>query len=173
MTGPRIVFLLGFLGLAACSGAERDITLHDMRSGKRQPEEFSILPVKPLQQPESYAELPTPTPGDANLSDPTPKADAVAALGGRPGLLSTSGVPASDAAIVNHASRFGRQADIRAVLAAEDLELRRRKSRFTWSIVPRDDYRRAYRSMLLKPYAELYRFRQAGVRTPSAPPEDD
>ena len=171
MTGPRMVMLLGLLGLSACGGWERDITLHDLRTNQRQPEEFSILPVKPLEQPESYAALPAPTPGSANRTDPTPNADAVAALGGNPARLSASGVPGADAGIVNHASRFGRQGDIREQLAAEDLEFRKRRSLFTWSIVPRDEYYRAYRRQSLDPYAALEAWRRAGRATPSAPPE--
>lgn len=172
MTGPRVAILLGLLAVSACSGrGERDITLHDLRTNQRTPEEFSILPVKPLQQPDSYTQLPTPVPDGANLTDPTPKADAVAALGGNPGRL-TSGSTAGDRGILGYAGRFGTDSNIRSVLAAEDLERRKAKSRFTWSIVPRDDYRRAYRGFILDPYAEQNRFRRAGVPTPSAPPSN-
>ena len=172
MTKPRIVILLGFLGLAAaCGRYERDITLHDLRTNQRQPEEFSILPVKPLEQPENYAALPSPTPGASNRTDPTPLADAVAALGGNPARLSAAGAPVSDGALVNQASRFGRAGDIREVLAAEDLEFRKRRSIFTWAIVPRDEYYRAYRRQALDPYKVLWRYRNGSVRTPAAPPE--
>ncbi|MEC3862872.1 DUF3035 domain-containing protein [Mesobacterium sp. TK19101] len=170
MTGPRIVILLAILGLAACGGRERDITLHDLRSNSRSPEEFSILPAKPLEAPESYAALPAPTPGGANRTDQTPIADAVAALGGKPSRLQAEGYPATDRALVARASRYGLQGTIRQQLAAEDLEFRKRKSLFTWSVVPRDDYYRAYRRETLDPYDALNRYRRAGARTPSAPP---
>ncbi|SPF79896.1 DUF3035 domain-containing protein [Pseudoprimorskyibacter insulae] len=172
MTGPRLAILLGLLAVSACGGRqERDITLHDMRTNQRSPEEFSILPVKPLQMPETTA-LPTPTPGGANLTDPTPLEDAVAVLGGKPQRVAGTGVPAADVGMLAHVGRFGTDPNIRADLAAKDLELRKTKSRFTWSIVPRDDYRRAYRSHLLNPYSELSRFRKLGIKTPAAPSEE-
>lgn len=173
MTAARIGVLLGLLGLtAACGRYERDITLHDLRTNQRQPEEFAILPVKPLEAPEDYAALPAPTPGSANRTDPTPNADAVAALGGNPARLTPgTGVARGDTALVNHASRYGRSSDIRDVLAAEDLEFRKRRSLFTWSIVPRDDYNHAYRRQALDPYSALAQYRNGQRRTPSAPPE--
>lgn len=173
MIGPRLAILLGLLAVSACGGKqERDITLHDLRTNQRSPEEFSILPVKPLQQPETYASLPQPTPGGSNLTDPTPNADAVAALGGKRSALTRSGISAADRGLLTHTGRFGTDPNIRAELAAKDLELRKAKSRFTWSIVPRDDYRRAYRRFLLDPYAEMRRWQRAGVPTPTAPAED-
>jgi hypothetical protein len=170
MTGPRIVILLAILGLAACGGRERDITLHDLRSNSRSPEEFSILPARPLESPESYAALPAPTPGGANRTDQNPMADAVAALGGNPARLQAEGYPSGDSAIVARASRYGLQGNIRQQLASEDLEFRKRKSIFTWSVVPRDDYYRAYQRESLDPYDALDRYRRGGARTPSAPP---
>ena len=170
MSGPRIVILLGLFALAACSGRERDITLRDLRTNQRSPEEFSILPVKPLQTPESLTELPAPTPGGSNRTDQTPQADAVAALGGNPARLAETGIPGADGALVAQAGRYGVDPAVRSDLAAQDLEFRKRRSLFTWSIVPQDDYERAYRREALDPYSELDRFRRAGVPTPAAPP---
>ena len=85
MRRAHLVAIVAVLGLAACS--ERDITLHDLRTNSGQPEEFSIVPNKPLQTPESYSALPAPTPGGANRTDQTPLKDAVAALGGNPARL--------------------------------------------------------------------------------------
>lgn len=170
MKVSRSVVILGLLGLTACGGYERDIRLHDLRTNRGTPEEFSILPVKPLGQPENYAELPTPTPGSANLTDPTPKQDAVAALGGNPARLSPNGAPRSDGALIAQAGRFGVQGDIRGTLAEEDLAFRKRKSLFTWKLVPEDEYKRAYRRQSLDPYAVQDRYRNAGARTPASPP---
>ena len=44
------------------------------------------------------------------------------------------------------------------------------RSRFTFSIVPEDDYYRIYRRQAIDPYRQLLRFRRLGVQTPSAPP---
>ncbi|MDU8911338.1 DUF3035 domain-containing protein [Aestuariicoccus sp. MJ-SS9] len=168
----RALFLLSLMGLAACGGRERDITLHDLRTNSREPEEFSIVPSKPLATPESFAELPGPTPGRANRADQTPLSDAVAALGGNPARLRADGVPASDGALIQRAGRFGVDGNIREDLAAADLEFRKTRSRFTFSIVPEDDYYRIYRRQAIDPYRQLLRFRRLGVQTPSAPPEE-
>lgn len=170
----RAARLLGFLAfgalLAACG--DRDVGLRDLRSFDRSPEEFGVVPNRPLEFPETTA-LPPPTPGAANRTDLNPKADAVSALGGNPAATVAFGtaIPAQDAAIVSTASRFGRDADIRAQLAREDLAFRQRKSLFTFSIVPRDDYAAAYRTQALDAYRWLEVYRRAGARTPTAPPE--
>ncbi|CUH75490.1 DUF3035 domain-containing protein [Tropicibacter naphthalenivorans] len=173
MRASHLVAFLALGALTACSGYERDITLHDLRTNSGQPEEFAIVPHKPLTQPETYADLPTPTPGGANRTDATPLADAVAVLGGNPARVQATGqgVPSGDVALVRSASRFGRDGQIREELAATDLEFRKRRSLFTWSIVPRDEYTRAYRRETLDGYTWLERYRAAGAGTPSAPPE--
>jgi hypothetical protein len=160
------------LGLAACGS--RDIRLHDLDGSSTDgPEEFAVLPVKSLQQPDDFTTLPTPTPGGANLTDPTPKQDGLAALGGRPSRLGSAdgAIPATDAALVRHSARFGGQAGIRETLAAEDEDFRRRQSRFTkLRVVRTDRYILAYRRLALDPYAEVARWRRAGAQVPSAPP---
>ena len=170
-TAVRHLLILGFLGaLSACAGAESERTLTDLRTNQRQPQEFSILPAKPLQVPTDLSALPTPTPGGANRTDPTPKADAIAALGGDPSRIVPAGVARADGQILAHASRFGVETDIRSNLARQDAEFRRQRSLFSFSVVPQDNYNRAYRAETLDPYAELRRLRRLGVQTPSAPP---
>ncbi|WP_425099248.1 DUF3035 domain-containing protein [Tropicibacter sp. S64] len=173
MRVAHCVGLLAFIGLSACNlGRDRDITLHDLRTNSGKPEEFAIVPAKPLEQPENYTALPAPTPGGANRTDQTPLKDAVAVLGGNPNRVDPgAGVPAADTAIISRASRFGRDGSIRESLAAEDLAFRKRRSLFTWSIIPRDEYYIAYRRQALDPYLWLERYRAAGARTPAAPPE--
>jgi hypothetical protein len=163
------VFGLALLGLAGCSGDGR---LRDLSNPPGGPEEFAIVPNKPLQTPPSFAELPPPAPGRANRTDLTPGADAVAALGGDPSRVTAAGIPAADAALVATASRFGVPDDIRALVAAEDAEFRRGKARFTnLRIVRVDRYNQAYRSQSLDAFEAHRRYRAAGARTPSAPPE--
>lgn len=156
------------LVLAACNSA-RAPELMNLRSATRGPDEFGILPTKPLQMPQDLASLPEPVPGGASLTDPTPHADAIAALGGNPAV--TARAPAGDGAIVAAASRYGIAPDIRATLAAEDLEFRRRNDgRLLERLFSVTVYFRAYRPMSLDQEAELARWRAAGVRTVSAPP---
>lgn len=159
------------LALSGCGTGDPD--LRNVRSTGEGPEEFGIVPNKPLELPPSFAELPQPEPNGENRTAQRPLEDAIAALGGVPGRARPLGaVPAADQALVQGASRFGRSADIRSVLAAEDLAFREQKSIFSWQLVREDQYNRAYSDQRLDPFAELERFRRAGVRTPAAPPRE-
>lgn len=155
--------------LSACSRGDEVPQLLTVRTDG--PDEFAILPTKPLQAPDDYTVLPRPTPGGANLVDPTPNADAVAALGGNPARLQRDNATSGDGAILSHTSRFGRMAGIRSTLAAADEDFRRQNDgRVLERLFNTNIYYRAYESQSLDAYNELERFRRAGVRTPSAPP---
>ena len=173
MRRAHLVAIVALAGVASCAVVDRDRPLRDLSNNSGEPEEFAIVPNKPLVQPQSYAQLPPPTPGGANRTDQTPKADAVAVLGGNPARLAAGqGVPAGDTALIARASRFGRDSEIRQDLAQKDAAFRRSKSIFNWSIVPDDDYNRVYKPQTLDPYRWLRVYRQAGARTPTAPPEN-
>ncbi len=169
MRMPRsIVVLTATLAIAGCS----DIGLRHLRAPGPGPDEFSVLPVKPLTQPQDYAVLPAPTPGGANLTDPNPKADAVAALGGNPAALNPNGaIPSTDAALVTASSRYGVAPDTRQVLAQEDAEFRKRQGRWTrLRLFNVDRYEQVYRREALDANAQNEAARRAGIETPSAPP---
>ena len=171
----RITLLVAAVA-AALSACSRDETpeLMNIRSQTRAPDEFAILPTKPLELPEDFAALPEPTPGGTNITDPTPEADAVAALGGDPAALDRTGIVARDGALVNHAARFGVASDIRTVLAAEDLEFRQRNNgRLLERAFNVNVYFRAYRRMSLDQHVELERWRRAGVKNVGAPPDPE
>ena len=168
---PRSVILVAVLAVSACSGEDRDIKLRSFQSLAAGPDEFTVLPGKPLQAPENFSALPAPTPGGKNLTDQNPKGDAVAALGGRASALEATGVASRDAALVNHASRNGVPSNIRETLAEEDYAFRKRKSRFTkLRIVKTDRYVEAYKRQTLDGRATASRWRRAGARTPTSPP---
>lgn len=165
------IALAAILAIAGCSGNGAP-HLMNVRSTSTSPDEFAILPTKPLKMPTDTSALPAPTPGGANLADPTPDADAVAALGGKPGAIGGQGYPASDSALVAAASRFGVQAGIRQQLDAADLKFRKNHNgRLLDRVFGHSVYFQAYRSMSLDQYKELARWRAAGVETPSAPPQ--
>ncbi len=152
--------LIAALALAGCGGSG---ALHSSSSRLTGPDEFRVLPANPLVMPANFAELPTPTPGASNLAEPQPIAAAVAALGGR-----VEGGVAGDAALIAQVSRYGVTADIRTVTAEEDSRYRKIRGRF--GLFGGDNYFRTYRRMALDAFAELIRFRDAGVDVPSAPP---
>ncbi len=169
--GAFAVLMIAALSLSACGG-RKEPRLMNIVANRAGPDEFTILPGKPLQSPEDFSALPTPTPGGSNLTDPTPRADAVAALGGRPERLARTGVVRGDGALVTRATRYGVASDIRQTLAAEDLAFRRsHKGRLLERAFNVNVYYRAYRKQSLDQYKELRRFRRLGVRTPAAPPE--
>ena len=159
---------VALFGVAACGG---DAKLTNLDRGARSPDEFSVLPTKPLSMPPDLAVLPAPTPGGGNITDPTPMADAVGALGGNPAALSDRGIGAADQALVAYAGRNGTDSGIRETLAAEDLKWRQRNGpRPLERLAGSDVYLRAYERMALDPYAEQLRWQRAGARTPSGPP---
>ena len=73
-----VIILVLATGLAGCSSKG----LRNLRSTGEGPDEFKILPTKPLTMPENYAQLPPPVPGGSNLVDRDPKGEAVAAIVG-------------------------------------------------------------------------------------------
>ncbi len=143
----------------------------NLRSSTNGPDEFAILPPKPLVLPGDLAALPDPTPGGENRTDQHPLDDAVVALGGKP-RAPAAGVPVADAGLVGYSARGGVTQGIRPALAADDLAFRRKHpGKLLERAFGVNVYFSAYRDYWLDAYAELARWRQAGVATPSAPPE--
>ena len=77
----RLTFTIGLvLSLAACGGGDAEPNLLNIKQPRSEgPDEFSVLPTKPLQMPQDLASLPAPTPGGRNLVDPTPELDVAQA----------------------------------------------------------------------------------------------
>jgi hypothetical protein len=153
--------------LAGCS----DRGLRDLRNPGEGPDEFLVMPAKPLTPPPDYAVLPAPTPGGSNLTDQNPNADAVAALGGNPAALGATAVPGSDGALVNATRRYGVEGNVREVLAQDDADFRRRQARLSGvRLFPIDRYAQSYRRQAIDPFDEAERFRRSGIATSSSPP---
>ncbi len=167
--GRAMVAVAAMLTLVACGDGTPQ--LMNLRSGQG-PDEFAIVPPKPLQMPESLAELPQPTLGGTNLSDPQPFDEAIVALGGSPG--AAGGIPAGDGSLYSHAARFGVESGIRSTLASEDLDWRRdNNGRVLERLFNVNVYYKAYRKQRLDQQAELARWRAQGIKTSSAPPRKD
>lgn len=167
-SGATAIALCAVMALSACGG-DGPPELMQIRSDGG-PDEFGVLPPKALEMPTDLSTLPTPTPGGSNRTDPTPEADAIIALGGKPGAAGT--IPAADAGLYGHASRFGTESGIRATLAAEDLEWRTdNDGKLLEKLFGINIYYKAYEAMSLDQHAELARWRKLGAKTPSAPPE--
>jgi len=155
--------------LSACASSEP--RLLKIGSANDGPDEFSVLPGKPLQTPANFTDLPPPTPGGSNITDQAPKADAIAALGGNPAVLTRAGIPVSDRSLLAYAQRFGVSTNVRSELSQADLAFRQRRAGlFFLRWFQKNRYFAAYRGQSLDQYRELERLRAAGVRTPTAPP---
>lgn len=168
---PRLPVLavLAALSLSACGNSEPNLmTFAGSREG---PDEFLVTPAKPLEMPTQVSALPQPAPGGTNRADPTPEADAVAALGGNPQALNRTGYTQSDVTLVAYADRYGVDPTIRQTLAAEDLKFRQRNDGlFMERVFNVNVYYESYANQSLNQQAEIERFRRAGIPTPSAPP---
>ena len=160
--------LLLFAALAGCGSGNLINTKHNQPG----PDEFGILPTKPIEMPPSFSSLPPPTPGLPNRTDIDPQAEAVAALGGNPARLQPSGTSASDGALLRQTGRYGTDPNVRVALAAEDAEFRsRNRGRVLERLFNVTTYYDAYEDVELDQHRELERVRVAGVRNVGAPPE--
>jgi hypothetical protein len=138
------------------------------------PDEFAVLPTKELEKPEDYETLPEPTLGSKNRVDLTPKRDAVVALGGKAEHFDSDRIGAGEQGLVTAASRFGVTADIREQLAAEDETYRHKnRARLIQKWYPDALYLKRHKEQSLNAYDELKRLRAMGIRTPSAPTQDN
>ncbi|TDK46262.1 DUF3035 domain-containing protein [Antarcticimicrobium luteum] len=161
------IMLVTAVSVAGCSSKG----LRNLSAPGPGPDEFMILPVKPLTAPTDYSALPAPDPGAANLVDPTPMADAVVAMGGRAEATVPGGVPAADSALISAATRHGVESGVRDTLAEADAKFRKRQSRMTRvRLLPVDRYEQAYRRQALEPFPTNELYRRAGAGTPTAPP---
>jgi hypothetical protein len=167
-TPSRLLAPLAALVLLAACGTGGD-GLRNLDTDLAGPDEFSILPSRPIEIPDTLA-LPPPTPGGSNRTDQTPNADAIAVLGGDPAATRAGGIPAQDAALVAFAARQGTDPAIRATLAQEDAAFRARAGGLSFNPLGRDRYYPAYARFALDAYRELARLRAAGVVVPTAPP---
>lgn len=175
MTWPETATRVGPMGramalvlVAAClSGCGESGFVGALRSAGAgaSPDEFMVLPTRPLEMPADLAALPPPTPGATNRVDPRPEIEAVAALTGR-------AVPAGQGSAPTLVARAGPvEPGIRARLAAEDAEYRRaNRGLLLERIANRGNDWTIYRDQMLDADAEFVRLRARGLRVPAAPP---
>jgi len=161
--------------LSGCGNSESGLgKLFSKSSNDAGPDEFAIVPTKPLELPEDMVSLPEPDVGGPNLVDPKPEHDAVAAMGGRPDRLDSNKINGGEGALLAAATRFGTSANIRGVLAAEDEKFREKNGpKLLERWLGTDTYLSRYEAQTLEARRELGRMRRIGARTPTAPPPDD
>lgn len=132
-----------------------------------QPDEFMVLPTRPLEMPSDLAALPPPTPGASNRVDRQPRAETITALTGQPP-AAAPGAPALAAAAGSA------NPDIRATLTAEDdVYARENQPRLLERWFGGDRNRQVYEDMTLDAESEYDRLRASGARVPEAPPRTE
>jgi hypothetical protein len=152
------------LALGGCEGGLAGGLRSAGLAGK--PDEFRVLPTRPLEMPANLAALPPPTPGVPNRVDYHPRAEAIAGLTGRPG------APGNADASALVAAAGPRDPNVRPELAAEDAEWRRtHRGRLLERLFSRDRDALVYRPMVLDAPSEFERMRASGVAVPAATPE--
>lgn len=153
--------ILAGAALGGCGQARSDGELRSAGS----PDEFMVLPTKPLEMPGNFAALPTPTPGAPNRVDYNPKAEAVASLTGRE-------APAGTASAGSLIARAGpADPNIRARLAVEDATWREEnQGKLLPRLLARDADEVTYGAVTLDAAAEYEAMRARGVAVPPAPP---
>jgi hypothetical protein len=155
--------LLAAAALAGCGGRGPAGVLRSAGVAGT-PDEFMVLPTKPLEMPENLAALPPPLPGATNRVDHRPHEEAVAGLTGRPALATTNG-----AALVARAGPV--DPNVRTELAVEDAQWRAtHHGLFFERMFTRDKATVVYKPMVLDAPAELERLRRMGVEVPPPPP---
>ncbi len=158
------LIITGGLVLAGCG--EGGLAGFMRSSGVAQtPDEFMVLPTRPLEMPSNLNALPPPTPGRANLVDYRPNAEAVAGLTGRQGPAGT----ADGSALVARTGTGNPQ--IRGTLAVEDAQYRaENRGRLFERWFSRDKVALTYRNQTLDAPTTFEAMRARGVGVPAPPP---
>lgn len=158
------LLISGGLALAGCGGDGLAGVLRASGAGAS-PDEFMVLPTRPLEMPANLSTLPPPTPGRANRVDYHPNAEAVAGLTGRQGPAGR----ADGAALVARTGAGSPQ--IRTVTAVEDAEYRaRNRGRLLERWFSRDQEALVYRGQALDAPETFVTLRARGVGVPAPPP---
>jgi hypothetical protein len=156
--------LVGGLAISGCAEGGLGTALRSAGIA-RTPDEFMVLPTRPLQMPADLNTLPPPTPGRPNLVDYRPQAEAVAGLTGRTGPPGT----ADGSALV---ARTGAGSPgIRTQVAVDDAEWRRsHRGKLLPRLFSRDREALTYRAQTLDAPASFETMRARGVGVPAPPP---
>ena len=156
--------LIGTMAVGGCQEGGLAANLRSAGVGGS-PDEFLVLPTRPLEMPTDLGALPAPRPGTVNRVDYRPHAEAIAGLTGR----TTPPGTASGEALV---ARVGTGAPgIRTELAVEDVEWRRtHRGLLLERWFSRDRDALTYRQQTLNAPLTYEQMQARGLRVPPAPP---
>lgn len=168
----KIVMILAIgASLSACNrDGNSGRKLVNLRQSAVAPDEFLVVPQKPLETPADLSSLPTPVPGAESRVTIDFEDNLLRALGGRP--QSGGSVPAADLALVNAArANSGATEGIREVMRAEDQAFREARAARIERLAKKRKAVTIYDPMLLDPISEVARLQALGVKTPAVPPQ--
>jgi len=164
-----VIFVVG-ASLSGCgvnNGNGRPLL--NLRQSAIAPDEFLVVPQKPLETPADLSRLPAPDPGADALVMIDFEDNLLRALGGRPN--SSGAVPASDSAFVGAArAGAGTTPNIRALVRAEDQAFRDARAGRIERLAKNRKAVTVYDPMLLDPVVEAARMQALGVKIPAVPP---
>ena len=166
----KLIFMLALgLFVTACGRGETIFDKNgDFKIRDAGPDEFSIIPTKPLEIPEDTVTLPEPTLGSKNRVDVEPERDAIVALGGKPDRLDSELIARDEQALIAAASRTGVSGNIREQIDADaEVIAKKKRPRFFQRWIGHDGRLQTYKAEALDPTTETNRLRRQGVRTPS------
>ncbi len=159
--------VIAIAGCSASTDGSRGGVLSALTTDAGAPDEFKVVTNRPLEVPEDLGTLAVPTQGGANRADLTPRADALAALGGNGRAAPVS----SDRALLAAAGTAQADPDIRARLFSENQRYQEEnKGLLLERWFRRDAESRVYSDFILDADRELARLRARGIWTPAAPP---
>ncbi len=154
-----VVILFALVGCSE-NTSDPELVFHKSRGA---PDELTLIVYEPIEKPESVTNL-TPPGTTRNFADPQPKEDIIRLLGSSGEEKVDGRIPDRDSDLLLYTQRMGTDSDIRGILAAEDLEFRRRNQARPlerWANL--NIYFAAYSFMSLDSREEYRRLKSEGV----------
>lgn len=170
-TGPAAALAASLFLLAGCDTIGNP--LEALTQKKPGPDEFAVITRGELVLPPTLGAsvLPEPAPGAPSPRDPDPRADAVAVLTGSrtaPGAPASTSISRGEAALLAAADASASSPDIRALIAAENVEYEDSKPYeppTLWELFTGTES--LDEEDLVDPVAEARRLQAAGVAAPT------
>lgn len=176
----RLMAVLAVTGIAVSGCENIGNPFEAIAKKKPAPDEFQVLARKPLQMPGSGVSslrapgttLPTPEPGAISPLEPTPKADAMAALGADP--RPSTSVSRGEVALLQAADAASASSEIRTQLAQENADREANapyEAKPIWEVlgVTGDSGPYVDPAIVIDPVEESQRLQTAGLSAPSDP----
>lgn len=165
----RIALLIGAAAVVAGCSSGREGVGNLLGITRGSPDPFNVYPRAPLQVPQDLATLPAPQPGAASPLEPTPIADAQAAIGNAGAPVAVAGPSQGEVALLATAGANEADPDVRRTLA-EDPALQRERE-FAFRTFFGYKVPDGTEKDLLEPREERKRLLEQGGAAPNPPPE--